>query len=48
MKKKTFQMVFVLLVFTLALYLSVHWYDWKLFIILILFGWGMNLENKVR
>lgn len=29
-------------------YLCCEWYNWKLFVILILFGWALNLENHAR
>jgi hypothetical protein len=34
-----------LVVWIVAIVLILVWYDWKLLIILMMFGWGSNLEN---
>jgi hypothetical protein len=30
-----------------SLALCLIWYDYKLFIILMLFGWALNIDNKI-
>ena len=34
--------------FFLTAYLTVHWYGWKVFIIVMLWGWGHNLDTEIK
>jgi len=44
MGKKRF--ILLTIIYGITIGLSLYWYDYKLIIILILFGWGINIENK--
>lgn len=46
MESKVKKFIVLTIVWIGAVSLTLYWYDWKLLIILMLFGWGMNLENK--
>ncbi|MBT8161440.1 MULTISPECIES: hypothetical protein [Arthrobacter] len=35
-------------VYTAMLAFTLVWYDWRLFVLMIAFGWAMNLENTAE
>lgn len=43
-EKRMFQIISII-AFIISLGLCLLWYDWKLFVILIIFGTGMNWQN---
>lgn len=46
MSKKLFYSVMAFIIYAITIGLILHWYDWRLLIILMLFGWAMRLEDK--
>jgi len=34
------------IIFVAYTFCCFYWFDWKLFVVLMLFGWMMNVENK--
>jgi hypothetical protein len=48
MKKSTKRYLLASAIFIGSLGLTLAWYDWKLFVIMMVFGWGVNLENQAR
>lgn len=48
MKKRTRQTIILLILFSVSIFLIFYWFNWKLFIILLLWGWAVNLDNKIK
>ena len=46
MEKLTFQFVLLILLWVIVIGLCLFWFDWKFLVIMLLFGWAMNLQNK--
>ena len=43
---RAYKYIWVITIFTVAIYLSITWVNWKLTLVIILFMWANNLENK--
>ena len=43
---RAYKYIWVITIFTVAIYLSITWFNWKLTLVIILFMWANNLENK--
>jgi hypothetical protein len=43
MKKKMINKIFQLVIGGISITLILYWYDWRLLVILMLFGWANNI-----
>jgi hypothetical protein len=48
MKVKTFRSILHIIVSASFLYFTFRWFDWKFLIVIILYGWAMNLDISNR
>lgn len=37
--------IFGIVIYTVAIGLSIYWFNWKLAVIILLFLWALNAEN---
>jgi len=47
MKTKTILLLFALVVFLIAIYLTLEWYDYRLLIVIMLFLYSNNLSQRI-
>jgi len=48
MKLQVFRKILFTILYLTSLALCWIWYDWKLFIILMIFTWALNTENSYK
>lgn len=46
--KRIITIITLTILFTVSIFLIFYWFNWKLFVVLLLWGWAMNFENKTR
>jgi hypothetical protein len=44
--KRKISHVLISIVYLVATGLILYWFDWRLLLVMIAFGWAMNLDNK--
>ena len=43
-----YKALLIALIWIVTFGLILYWYDWKLLVILFLFGWAMNGDNSLK
>ena len=48
MKRRTKLQLLLIIIFIVSFIMTLSWYDWRLFVILLVFGWGNNLQKTLN